>query len=74
LLLPQRVDLERWLADAARDRVSRAPSGTYDLGYRRKFDTLVDGAMKHQQLLVLAPRDVRPGELEEIIRESAQNW
>ncbi len=30
--------------------------------------------MKQQRLLVLAPREVRPGELGEIIRESAQNW
>jgi hypothetical protein len=74
LLLPQRVDLARGLADAPRDRVSRAPSGTCDCGYRRTFETLVEGAMKQQRLLVLAPRDVRAGELEEIIRESAQNW
>jgi len=27
-----------------------------------------------QQRLLVAPREVRPGELGEIIRESAQNW
>lgn len=73
--MPQRVDLARWLAHAAGDRVSRAPSGTRDLGCDEEdVDDLVEGAMKQQRLLVLAPREVRPGELGEIIRESAQNW
>lgn len=52
-----------------------APSGTRELGYDEgDVDGLVEGAMKQQRLLVLAPREVGPGELAEIVRESAENW
>jgi alcohol dehydrogenase class IV len=48
-----------------------APSGLRELGYDEEdVDALVQGAMRQQRLLVLAPAEVGPGELAEIVRES----
>ena len=37
-------------------------------------DQLVDGAMKQERLLVLYPREVTEDDLEDILRESMENW
>ena len=52
-----------------------APRGARELGYDEDdIDDLVDGAMKQQRLLVLAPREVSEDDLADILRESMENW
>ncbi len=52
-----------------------APRGVRELGYDEDdIDDLVDGAMKQQRLLVLAPREVSEDDLADILRESMENW
>ena len=52
-----------------------APRGIRELGYGEDdIDDLVDGAMKQQRLLVLAPREVAEEDLAGILRESMENW
>ena len=51
-----------------------APRGVRELGYDEDdIDDLVDGAMKQQRLLVLAPREVSEDDLADILRESMEN-
>ena len=51
------------------------PSGVAELGYGEEdVDALVEGAMKQQRLLVIAPVEVGPNELAAIFRESMANW
>jgi len=52
-----------------------APRGVRELGYSEDdIDDLVEGAMKQQRLLVLAPREVTEEDLANILRESMENW
>jgi hydroxyacid-oxoacid transhydrogenase len=52
-----------------------APRGVRELGYEEdEIDDIVDGAMKQQRLLVIAPAEVGPNELAGIVRESMENW
>jgi alcohol dehydrogenase class IV len=52
-----------------------APSGVREIGYdERDLDELVEGAMKQQRLLVVAPAEVGPGDLRSIIGDSMENW
>ncbi len=51
------------------------PSGLRELGYDESdVDDLVAGAMKQQRLLSVAPMEVGPGELAEVVRESFDLW
>ncbi len=51
------------------------PSGVAAFGYGEEdVDALVEGAMKQQRLLVLAPVEVGPRDLAAILRESMANW
>jgi alcohol dehydrogenase class IV len=48
-----------------------APSGVAELGYGEEdLDALVEGAMRQQRLLVIAPREPGPEDVAEIIRAS----
>jgi len=52
-----------------------APSGIRALGYgEQDIEPLVEGALKQQRLLVIAPREAGPNELAGILRESMENW
>jgi alcohol dehydrogenase class IV len=52
-----------------------APRGTGELGYGPEdVEALVAGALKQQRLLAVAPREVGPAELAQIISESESNW
>jgi hydroxyacid-oxoacid transhydrogenase len=52
-----------------------APSGVAELGYGEEdLDVLVDGALKQQRLLAVAPVEVGPRELRRIIADSMENW
>jgi alcohol dehydrogenase class IV len=52
-----------------------APSGIAELGYdENDVPELVAGALKQQRLLVIAPKEPSPVDLEAIIRESMHNW
>jgi alcohol dehydrogenase class IV len=52
-----------------------APNGLQDLGYDEDdIDGLVEGALKQQRQLSIAPREAGPDELENIFRESLENW
>ena len=52
-----------------------APSGVAELGYEEEdVEQLVEGALKQQRLLVIAPREAGPNELGGIIRDSMENW
>ncbi len=52
-----------------------APSGVAELGYEEEdVEQLVEGALKQQRLLVIAPREAGPNELGAIIRDSMENW
>jgi alcohol dehydrogenase class IV len=52
-----------------------APSGLRKLGYdENDIDSLVDGALKQQRQLSIAPRKAGPNELANIFRESLENW
>jgi hydroxyacid-oxoacid transhydrogenase len=48
-----------------------APTGIEELGYTDDdVPALVEGALKQQRLLVIAPREVGPNELAAILRAS----
>ncbi len=52
-----------------------APSGIAELGYRETdIPALVEGAMKQQRLLALAPKPVDSDRLARIFLESMHNW
>ena len=52
-----------------------APSGVRELGYGEDdVERLVEGALKQQRLLVIAPREASEDDLAAIIRESMENW
>jgi hydroxyacid-oxoacid transhydrogenase len=52
-----------------------APRGLRELGYGEEdVDALVEGALKQQRLLVIAPREVGPRDLAEILRASMDHW
>jgi len=52
-----------------------APSGIAELGYTKEdIPAIIDGALKQQRLLVLAPKAPERADLERILRESMQNW
>ncbi|MGI8748359.1 MAG: alcohol dehydrogenase, partial [Deinococcus sp.] len=52
-----------------------APSGLRELGYEEAdLPALVDGALKQQRLLAVAPRMPSPADLEGILWESFENW
>jgi hydroxyacid-oxoacid transhydrogenase len=64
-------------ADALPDALSalmrdvHAPSGIGELGYDEDdIPALVEGALKQQRLLVIAPREAGPNELAGILRAS----
>ncbi|MBV9797443.1 MAG: iron-containing alcohol dehydrogenase [Solirubrobacterales bacterium] len=53
----------------------RAPSGVAAFGYAEDdIPALVDGAMKQQRLLAIAPKEVREDDLRHIITASMANW
>jgi alcohol dehydrogenase class IV len=53
----------------------RSPSGVRELGYEEEdVEALVEGALKQQRLLAVAPREAGPNELAGIVRESFENW
>jgi hydroxyacid-oxoacid transhydrogenase len=65
------------LSDALRAlmRDVGAPSGIAALGYGEEdIPALVDGALKQQRLLVIAPREAGPDDLASILRASLRNW
>jgi hydroxyacid-oxoacid transhydrogenase len=52
-----------------------APRGLAELGYGEvDIPELVQGALKQQRLLVGAPREPGPADLEAILRDSLENW
>jgi hydroxyacid-oxoacid transhydrogenase len=52
-----------------------APRGVAEFGYGEDdIPTLVDGAMKHQRLLAVAPKEVGEDDLHHIITASMTNW
>jgi hydroxyacid-oxoacid transhydrogenase len=52
-----------------------APSGVAELGYGDDdVEALVEGAMKQQRLLAVAPREAGEGDIARIIGESMENW
>ena len=52
-----------------------APNGLRELGYdENDIDGLVNGALKQQRQLSIAPRNGGPDELANIFRESLENW
>jgi hydroxyacid-oxoacid transhydrogenase len=52
-----------------------APRGVAELGYGEDdIPALVEGALKQQRLLVVAPREAGPDQLAAILRESLENW
>jgi alcohol dehydrogenase class IV len=65
--------LPRTLLSLMRD--TGIPSGLTALGYGEEdVDTLIDGTLKQQRLLVNSPRDVGATELQNIMRQSFENW
>jgi hydroxyacid-oxoacid transhydrogenase len=65
--------LPQILTDLMRD--VGAPSGVAELGYGEEdVDALVEGAMKQQRLLVVAPREASESDIARIIGESMENW
>jgi alcohol dehydrogenase class IV len=52
-----------------------APRGVAEFGYTEDdIPTLVDGAMKQQRLLAVAPKEVGEEDLRHIITASMTNW
>ena len=52
-----------------------APSGIAELGYDEgDVPALVEGALKQQRLLVVAPREAGPRDLAQILTDSLSNW
>lgn len=65
--------LPRTLLSLMRD--TGIPNGLTALGYGEEdMDTLIDGTLKQQRLLVNSPRDVGATELQSIIRQSFACW
>ncbi|MEO9058807.1 MAG: iron-containing alcohol dehydrogenase, partial [Ktedonobacteraceae bacterium] len=65
--------LPRTLLSLMRD--TGIPNGLTALGYGEDdVDPLIDGTLKQQRLLVNSPRDVGATELQNIIRQSFENW
>src|SRR5215212_7897071 len=65
--------LPQVLTDLMRD--VGAPSGVAELGYGDDdVEALVEGAMKQQRLLAVAPREAGEGDIARIIGESMENW
>jgi len=65
------------LPDALRDlmRGVAAPSGIAELGFDEDdVPALVEGAMKQQRLLVIAPRAASADDLRHILTDSMHNW
>jgi hydroxyacid-oxoacid transhydrogenase len=65
------------LPDVLRDlmRDVDAPSGVAELGYSEDdVPALVDGALKQQRLLVVAPKEAGEDDLSHIINASMRNW
>ncbi len=53
----------------------RAPRGVAELGYTEDdIPALVDGALKQQRLLAVAPKEVTADDLRHIITASMTNW
>ena len=53
----------------------RAPRGVAELGYTEDdIPALVDGALKQQRLLAVAPKEVTEDDLRHIINASTRNW
>jgi alcohol dehydrogenase class IV len=53
----------------------RTPSGLRELGYDEDdVDGLVEGALKQQRQLKIAPREAGPDDLANIFRGSMENW
>ncbi|MQA17570.1 MAG: iron-containing alcohol dehydrogenase, partial [Pseudonocardiaceae bacterium] len=51
------------------------PNGIGAVGYRAAdIDQLVDGTMKQQRLLNVAPRQVGPRDIATVLGESLSNW
>jgi hydroxyacid-oxoacid transhydrogenase len=52
-----------------------APSGIAELGYGEDdVPALVEGALKQQRLLVIAPREADERDLAHILNASMRNW
>ena len=52
-----------------------APRGLRELGYGEEdVDALVEGTLKQQRLLVIAPREAGPRDLADILHASMDNW
>jgi alcohol dehydrogenase class IV len=52
-----------------------APNGLRELGYDEdNINDLVEGALKQQRQLSIAPREAGPDELQNIFLESLENW
>jgi len=52
-----------------------APSGVAELGYDESdIPALIEGAMKQQRLLAVAPKTPTEADLEKIFRDSMHNW
>jgi hydroxyacid-oxoacid transhydrogenase len=65
--------LPRVLLELMRD--VDAPSGLAELGYAEDdVPELVEGALKQQRLLVVAPREAGPDDLAHILAASMRNW
>jgi hydroxyacid-oxoacid transhydrogenase len=53
----------------------QAPRGVAELGYdEHDVPALVEGALKQQRLLVIAPREPSADDLRHIINASMTNW
>jgi hydroxyacid-oxoacid transhydrogenase len=65
--------LPRILTELMRD--VHAPSGVRALGYdEQDIPELVQGALKQQRLLVIAPKEPGSDDLAQIFRDSMENW
>ena len=65
------------LPDVLRElmRDIQAPRGIAELGYTEDdIPALVDGALKQQRLLAVAPKDVTEDDLRHIVTASMTNW
>jgi hydroxyacid-oxoacid transhydrogenase len=70
---PDREALPAALIGVMRD--VGAPRGLRELGYGEDdLEGLVQGALKQQRQLSIAPREAGPAELEQVFRESMENW
>ena len=52
-----------------------APSGVAELGYGESdIPALIEGALKQQRLLAVAPKTPTEADLDRILRDSMYNW